>query len=172
MSVHVTSEIGTLRRVLVHTPGAELLGVTPGTREDFLYDDIIDLENARKEHKRFVAVLERFSDVLHVREALAEVLTKSEVRERLVARTFDVVPSEPLAQRLAKLPVKELVDIMIAGARDTPGPIAAAFSMMLKAQLAMTSGKRSMALSQVPMSSTLRSSTIDGSAWSDRVSVA
>ena len=128
MSVHVTSEIGTLRRVLVHTPGAELLGVTPGTREDFLYDDIIDLENARKEHKRFVAVLERFSDVLHVREALAEVLTKSEVRERLVARTFDVVPSEPLAQRLAKLPVKELVDIMIAGARDTPGPIAAALN--------------------------------------------
>ena len=128
MSVHVTSEIGTLRRVLVHTPGAELLGVTPGTREDYLYDDIIDLENARKEHKRFVAVLERFSDVLHVREALAEVLTKSEVRERLVARTFDVVPSEPLAQRLAKLPVKELVDIMIAGARDTPGPIAAALN--------------------------------------------
>ncbi len=128
MSVHVTSEIGTLRRVLVHTPGAELLGVTPGTREDFLYDDIIDLENARKEHKRFVAVLERFSDVLHVREALAEVLTKTEVRERIVARTFDVVPSEPLAQRLAKLPVRELVDIMIAGARDTPGPIAAALN--------------------------------------------
>ncbi len=51
MSVRVTSEIGRLRAVLVHTPGAELLGVTPGTREDYLYDDIIDLESARREHK-------------------------------------------------------------------------------------------------------------------------
>lgn len=128
MTVHVTSEIGALKRVLVHTPGAELLGVTPGTREDYLYDDIIDLENARKEHKRFVAVLERFGEVLQVRDALAEVLAKPEVRERLVARTFDVVPSEPLAQRLAQLPVKDVVDIMVAGAHDRPGPIAAALN--------------------------------------------
>jgi arginine deiminase len=34
MSVHVTSEIGRLRSVVVHTPGNELLGVTPATRED------------------------------------------------------------------------------------------------------------------------------------------
>jgi len=126
--VHVTSEIGALKSVLVHTPGAELLGVTPGTREDYLYDDIIDLESARKEHRRFVAVLERFSQVLQVRDVVAEVLRRPEVRERLVARTFDVVPSEPLAQRLAKLPVKELVDVMIAGAQDEPGPIAAALN--------------------------------------------
>lgn len=128
MTVHVTSEIGALKRVLVHTPGDELLGVTPGTREDFLYDDIIDLENARKEHKRFVAVLERFGEVIQVRDALAEVLGRPEVRERLVARTFDVVPSDTLAQRLAKLPVKQLLEIMIAGEHETPGPIAAALN--------------------------------------------
>ena len=38
--VHVTSEIGPLRTVLVHTPGRELVAVTPGNREDYLYDDI------------------------------------------------------------------------------------------------------------------------------------
>src|SRR2546430_1485451 len=48
--VHVTSEIGALRTVLVHTPGKELVAVTPGTREDYLYDDIIDLEIAQREH--------------------------------------------------------------------------------------------------------------------------
>src|SRR2546426_1992972 len=57
--VHVTSEIGPLRTVLVHTPGRELVAVTPGNREDYLYDDIIDLELAQREHRRFVAVLER-----------------------------------------------------------------------------------------------------------------
>ena len=59
--VHVTSEIGALRSVLVHTPGPELLAVTPGSREAYLYDDIVDLELAQHEHKRFVAVLRRFA---------------------------------------------------------------------------------------------------------------
>ena len=45
MGARVTSEIGPLRAVLVHTPGAELLGVTPGTRETYLYDDILDMRS-------------------------------------------------------------------------------------------------------------------------------
>jgi arginine deiminase len=128
MGIAVTSEIGPLESVLVHTPGAELLGVTPGTREDFLYDDILDLEGARREHKLFVTVLERFSEVLQVRDVLGQVLGLPEVRERLVARTFDVIPSEPLAQRLSQLPVRELVDVMVAGALAEPGPIAKALN--------------------------------------------
>ena len=50
MKVQVTSEIGQLNAVLVHTPGPELLAVTPRTREDFLYDDIIEADTARREH--------------------------------------------------------------------------------------------------------------------------
>ena len=127
-AIHVTSEIGALRSVLVHTPGNELLGVTPGTREDYLYDDVIDLEHARKEHRHFVAVLERFAEVLQVRDALTEIFAKTEVRDRLVGRALDIVPSDALAQRLAKLPVRELVDVLIAGAVEEPGPIAAALN--------------------------------------------
>ena len=55
MPVDVTSEIGQLETVLVHTPGPELLAVTPGNREDYLYDDIIDLEIAQREHRQFVS---------------------------------------------------------------------------------------------------------------------
>ncbi|MFI5279667.1 MAG: arginine deiminase family protein [Gemmatimonadales bacterium] len=128
MPVRVTSEIGRLKAVLVHTPGAELLGVTPSTRETYLYDDILDLESARKEHRHFVAVLERFATVHQVQVALAEVLASAEVRDKLVARTLDVVPSDVLAQRLGKLPVKELAELLIAGAVEEPGPIAAALN--------------------------------------------
>ncbi|MBI4542896.1 MAG: hypothetical protein HY705_07695 [Gemmatimonadetes bacterium] len=128
MPVHVTSEIGALRSVLVHTPGAELLGVTPGTREDYLYDDIIDLEQARREHRHLVAVLERFGEVLQVRDVLTETLAVDEVRDRLVSRTLDVVPSDALAQKLGKLPVRDLVDVLVAGAVAEPGPIAAALN--------------------------------------------
>jgi arginine deiminase len=128
MPVHVTSEIGLLRAVLVHTPGAELLGVTPGTREDYLYDDILDLESARREHRHFVAVLERFATVLQVRDVLAELFADAEVRRRVVARMLDVVPSEPLAQRIAGLPPRALVDLLVAGAVEEPGPLAAALN--------------------------------------------
>jgi arginine deiminase len=128
MRVHVTSEIGALRSVLVHTPGAELLGVTPGTREDYLYDDIIDLDLAQRQHRRMVAVLKRFAEVVEVRTALEQAVAKREVRDLLVARTLDVVPSDVLAQRLAELPVKALVNVLVTGLQEEAGPIAAALN--------------------------------------------
>jgi len=92
--VRVTSEIGPLRAVLVHTPGPELLAVTPGNREAYLYDDIIDLELAQQEHRRFVAVLERFAQVYEVRALLTELVGRPDVREFLVTRALEVVPSD------------------------------------------------------------------------------
>ncbi|GBD33018.1 MAG: arginine deiminase 2 [Gemmatimonadales bacterium] len=127
-SVQVTHDIGPLRSVLVHTPGKELLAVTPGTREDYLYDDIIDLENARREHRRMVAVLERFAEVLEVRELLAEVLERRDVREFVISRTTDVVPSHELARRLAELPAAELASLLIEGAEEQPGPVSRALN--------------------------------------------
>lgn len=126
--IHVTSEIGPVRSVLMHTPGAELLAVTPGTRADYLYDDVIDLEQARKEHRQLVAVVRQFAEVLETRTVLADILKRPEVRERLVGRTLDVVPSDSLAQRLAQLPVSALVDVLVAGAKEEAGPIAAALN--------------------------------------------
>jgi len=128
MRVHVTSEIGALRAVLVHTPGAELLGVTPGTREDYLYDDIIDLDQAQRQHRRMVAVLKRFAEVIEIRTALEQIVAKPEVRELLVARTLDVVPSDVLARQLAELTPKALVNVLIAGLQEAAGPIAAALN--------------------------------------------
>ncbi|HET7039555.1 MAG TPA: arginine deiminase family protein, partial [Gemmatimonadales bacterium] len=124
----VTSEIGPLRAVLVHTPGRELLAVTPGTREDYLYDDIIDLEIARREHRRLVAVLERFADVYEVRDVLEEVLKRQEVRDFVVGRALEVVPSDALARQLAALPCDRLVNTLIEGAAAEPGPIGKALN--------------------------------------------
>jgi arginine deiminase len=124
MPVQVSSEIGHLRTVLVHTPGSELLAVTPDTREDYLYDDIVDVATAQREHKRFVAVVERFADVLHVRDLLTEVLESQDVRELLVQETMDIVPSEPLAMELAALPAADIVKMLIEGREDPPGPLA------------------------------------------------
>ncbi|MDQ2665353.1 MAG: arginine deiminase family protein [Gemmatimonadota bacterium] len=124
MTVHVTSEIGRLRSVIVHTPGAELLGVTPTTREAYLYDDLPDAEQARREHRLFTSVLERFCAVHEVRTLLADVLENRETRELLVRETTNVVPSEPLAREIEALPAEALVTMLIEGRVETPGPLA------------------------------------------------
>jgi arginine deiminase len=124
MPVHVASEIGRLRAVLVHSPGPELLAITPDNREDYLYDDIIDADLARREHRRFVAIVERFAQVHTVRELLTEVVDVPEVRQLLVQETMDIVPSEPLARVMAELPAATLVEQLIEGREDPPGPLA------------------------------------------------
>jgi arginine deiminase len=126
--VFVTSEVAPLETVLVHTPGLELEAVTPENREDYLYDDIIEVASAQREHRQFVAVLERFCKVLQVRELLAEALEAREAREFLISRTLDVVPSAPLAQRLAELPTEDLVALLIEGAEEEPGAISRALN--------------------------------------------
>ena len=123
MPVHVTSEIGALRTVLVHSPGDELLAVTPSTRADFLYDDIIDADLARQEHRRFVQILERFCEVLNVRDLLTDVLEDSEVRELVIRETLDVVPLEPLAAELRDLPPAAVVKLLVEGREEEPGPL-------------------------------------------------
>ncbi len=123
MPVHVTSEIGALRTVLVHSPGPELMAVTPSTRAEFLYDDIVDADLAKREHRRFVQVLERFCEVLHVRDLLAEVLEDSAVRELIIRETLYVVPSEPLASELRALPPEAVVNLLIEGKEEEPGPL-------------------------------------------------
>jgi len=126
--LHISSEIGSLQSVLVHTPGTELHAVTPGTREDYLYDDIIDLETAQREHRQFVAVLSRFAQVRQVRKLLAEVLENPEARNFLITKTMDVIPSDALAQKLGGLPAADIVRMIVEGTEEPSGPIARALN--------------------------------------------
>jgi arginine deiminase len=121
--VRVTSEIGALRAVICHTPGRELLSVTPSNREQFLYDDIIDLDQARREHHRFRAILSRFAEVYEVRDLLAEIVDEPEVRRFLVERVMEVAASEPLGQELLDRPGEELIGMFIEGREAPQGPI-------------------------------------------------
>ena len=128
MPVHVSSEIGRLRGVVVHTPGRELLAVTPSTREDYLYDDIIDADAAQREHRRFIALLERFATVYQVSDLMEQVLASSAARELLMRATMDIVPSEPLARDLTALDPSALTRMLIEGREEVPGPLAKALN--------------------------------------------
>ena len=41
MTLSVDSEVGRLRRVIVHRPGLEMSRLTPGNMDDYLYDDVL-----------------------------------------------------------------------------------------------------------------------------------
>jgi arginine deiminase len=128
MPVDVASEIGSLESVLVHTPGHELEAVTPGNREDYLYDDIIDLEIAQREHRQFVSVLRRFARVHQVRDLLAEILSQPDARDFLISKTMDVVPDDELSKRLSTYPPAQIVEMLIEGTREDSGPISRALN--------------------------------------------
>jgi arginine deiminase len=128
MPAHVSSEIGRLRGVVVHSPGPELLAVTPTNRADYLYDDIIEAESAQREHRRFIAILERFTTVHEVRTLLADVLANAEARDLLLHATMDIVPSEPLARDISELDAQALVRMLIEGRDEPPGLLAKALN--------------------------------------------
>jgi arginine deiminase len=122
--VRVTSEVGPLRAVLIHSPGRELQAVTPDTRIQYLYDDIIDIAFARREHKTLHQVLRRFAEVYEVKDLLRDVLDLPEAREFLIDRTTDRLHSDDVERLLAGGSSAELATTLIEGEEEVGGPIA------------------------------------------------
>jgi arginine deiminase len=74
-SFSVDSEVGRLRKVIVHRPGLEQLRLTPENAEDLLFDDVIWVRKAKVEHAAFVQVLkERGVEVFDAEDLLLETL--------------------------------------------------------------------------------------------------
>ena len=85
----VHSEVGTLRKVMVHRPELSLQRLTPTNHDDLLFDDVLWVERAQYEHDQFVAKMrDRGVEVHLLRDLLAETLAASEdARARLVELT-------------------------------------------------------------------------------------
>lgn len=72
--INVTSEIGTLRRLLVHSPDSGLGKVVPSKAQDWLFEDIVHLETIRrKEYDYYTKLLLYFLDPDKIKGRLAEV---------------------------------------------------------------------------------------------------
>jgi arginine deiminase len=83
--LHITSEIGKLKTVLLHRPGAELENLTPTYLKDLLFDDIPYLKVAQAEHDAFADVLRsRGVEVLYLDQMAAEALVSEPVRRQFV----------------------------------------------------------------------------------------
>ena len=83
--IHVFSEIGKQKKVMLHRPGKELENLMPDHLERLLFDDIPFLEDAQKEHDAFADALRKEGiEVLYLEKLTAESLTSPEIRNEFI----------------------------------------------------------------------------------------
>jgi arginine deiminase len=81
-TLHVSSEIGTLRRLLVHSPDSSLGKVVPSKAQDWLFEDIVHLDTIRKkEYDFYTKVLMYFLDPEKIQGKLHSVFTEENNRQ-------------------------------------------------------------------------------------------
>ncbi len=124
----VDSEVGTLRTVILHRPGAELKRITPRNNDALLFDGVPWVARAQQEHDGFADVLRsRGVEVLLLAELLVEALDSGAARMQGIAAAVDArrlgVPlAQELSAHLRGLPPAELAAILIAGMTFTELP--------------------------------------------------
>jgi arginine deiminase len=119
MPIQVNSEIGRLRRVLVHRPGREIDWMVPAMMESLLFDDILDGDEAREEHDLFSQMLRQAGvEVLEAQDLLADVLANPDPRKRLLGE-LEAEYGVPfsLVRRLEELTPQALASALVEGIR-------------------------------------------------------
>ena len=124
--LHNTSEIGRLRKVMLHCPGRELENLMPEYLERLLFDDIPYLKAAQAEHDAFAGCLrDNGAEVVYLRDLVAETIVEPEVRQELVEQFLDEAEitghriREILRDYFAIMSDEHLVDAMMAGVRKS-----------------------------------------------------
>jgi arginine deiminase len=138
MTLHVDSEVGRLRRVMLHRPGLELQRLTPANCSDLLFDDVLWVKRARQEHDAFAETLrERGVEVLYLGELLSETLADDIARKWVIEHSIADHELGPLLaphvrEHLAGLGPDELARVLIGGlvAADVPGGRGLAWSTL------------------------------------------
>ncbi len=121
-AIQIWSEVGPLKKVLLHRPGLELKNLTPNYLEDLLFDEIPWLAKAQVEHDGFARSLsENGVEVFYVSSMLLDIVGDLEVKSELIKRHLKASPLiEPdvldtIYQYLYELSPEELVSTIIAG---------------------------------------------------------
>ena len=85
MAIHVKSEIGKLKKVMLHSPGQELEHLVPEDLERLLFDDIPYLKTAKIEHDMFAEIMRgQGVEVVYLEDLTADVLKNPEKKEQFV----------------------------------------------------------------------------------------
>lgn len=124
--IHNTSEIGRLKRVMLHRPGGELENLMPEYLERLLFDDIPYLREAQREHDAFADCLRgQGVEVVYLTDLVVESITDDTVRQDLLRQFLaesgveDQRTRDRLEEYLGEMPDREMVAAMMAGVRKS-----------------------------------------------------
>ena len=127
IAVNLSSEIAPLRRVLVHTPSSELALVSPDNRQDLLFEDILFVGNAHREHLLMTEVFEKIvgrpDAVLQISELLRQAFEIDDARDHFVASLCKSSPESNLhafEDELRRLSPAELHEFAFTGSSPLP----------------------------------------------------
>jgi arginine deiminase len=126
---YVGSEVGHLRKVLVHRPGLSLQRLTPSNASDLLFDDVLWVRKAGEQHDEFVALMrDREIEVLELQDLLAETLEHSiQAREEIIDSvvhelTVGVGMADELRHYFMEMASRRLARHLIGGLATTEIP--------------------------------------------------
>lgn len=120
MPIQVSSEIGKLKRVIVHRPDEGIDRISPRRAEELLFDDIVYLPKMQEEHDIFTDVLKAFigpGNVLETQHLLAGAIgTDAATKEWVINEIVDYeeLPKD-LKKMLFDLPDDRLANVLITG---------------------------------------------------------
>lgn len=127
--IDIRSEIGPLRRVMLHRPGRELENLMPEYIGRLLFDDIPYLKIAQEEHDAFRDLLRREGvEVVYLEDLAAETLARPELREQFLRDYLaeaGILGEKRVARMLdyfLSLSTHNMVDSMMAGVRKSEVP--------------------------------------------------
>jgi arginine deiminase len=115
------SEVGKLRKVIVHRPGREHTRLTPANAATLLFDDVIWVKRAKNEHDAFCEVMrDRGVEVFYARQLLADALGILEARDWIVEqvlheRHVGVYLARSRREWAQSAPPEEVADFLIGG---------------------------------------------------------
>lgn len=115
VQVQVSSEIGQLEAVIVHTPGHEVENMTPTNAQRALYSDILNLSVAGREFAQFKAILQKHAKVFEVGNLFTDILSNDEVKKNLVDEIFGAENINDNREYLLSLTANELSRQLIEG---------------------------------------------------------
>lgn len=102
MGIQVHSEIGPLKKVMLHRPGKELEHLVPETMERLLFDDIPYLRAAQAEHDRFAQMLKgQGAEVVYLEDLTAEVLNQDPEIKKSFLQEF-IEEADVVSRRVRK----------------------------------------------------------------------
>ncbi|GAB2178424.1 arginine deiminase [Dongia sp. agr-C8] len=117
----VHSEVGKLKTVMVCRPSVAHERLTPGNCKDLLFDDVIWVTEARKDHYDFVQKMqERGVEVLELADLLTDIMAIPEARKfvldrRITENSLGVMGCAVMRPWLDEVPAKQLADFLIGG---------------------------------------------------------